>query len=273
MFSAKIPSQALAVPVQAARFGDAVYSAYATLSMDSRLRGNDRRRRLLLSGVALLLTGPGLAMAETDDQVAFFRAAQVDNYGAVQVLLQRGLDPNLHEPERGETGLIVAMRWDSNKVFKELLAHPKVNLEEASANGTTALMMAAFKHNKPAVRALIAKGAQVNRKGWTALHFAAASGDLDIMSILLEHHAYIDAGSPSDLTPLMLAAREGMEDAVKLLLEQGADATLKDGAFRIDAAEFATRAEKPWIAKAIKAHIAALAAKPAANPAVNPAVK
>ena len=217
------------------------------------------RRRLLLSAFALLLAGP--ALAETDDQVDFFRAAQVDNDGAVRAVLKRGLDPNVHEPERGETGLIVAMRWDANRVFKELLAHPKVNLEETSANGTTALMMAAFKHNKAAVQALIAKGAQVNRKGWTALHFAAAAGDLDIMSMLLEHHAYIDAGSPSGLTPLMLAAREGMEDAVKLLLEQGADATLKDGAYHVDAAEFATRAEKPWIAKAIHAHLAKLAAK------------
>eukprot|EP01034_Spumella_vulgaris_P036110 gene36110-44534_t len=121
--------------------------------------------------------------------------------------------------------------------------------------------MAAFKRNKRAVNAMLAKGAQVNRKGWTPLHFAAAAGDLDIMHILLEHHAYIDAGSPSGLTPLMLAAREGMEDAVKLLLEQGADATLKDGAFRIDAAEFAARADKPWITKAIQAHLAAKAPK------------
>jgi ankyrin repeat protein len=217
------------------------------------------KRRLLLSAFALMLAAP--AFAETEDDVAFFRAAQVDNTVTVGDLLKRGLDPNLHEPERGETALIIAMRHDANRVFKLLLEHPRIDLEAQSANGSTALMMAAFKHNKAAVKAMIAKGAQVNRKGWTPLHFAAAAGDLDIMNILLEHHAYIDAGSPSGLTPLMLAAREGMEDAVKLLLEQGADATLKDNAFRIDAAEFATRAEKPWITKAISAHLAAKAAK------------
>ena len=217
------------------------------------------KRRLLLSAIALVLTIP--AFAETEDQVDFFRAAQVDNVIVVRDVLKRGLDPNLHEPERGETGLIVAMRHDANRVFAILLQHPRIDLEAQSANGSTALMMAAFKHNKAAVAAMIAKGAQVNRKGWTALHFAAAAGDLDIMNMLLEHHAYIDAGSPSGLTPLMLAAREGMEDAVKLLLEQGADATLKDGAYRVDAAEFAIRAEKPWIAKAIKAHLAAKTAK------------
>lgn len=218
------------------------------------------KRRLLLTTFALLpLAWPALGQ-ESADQVTFFRAAQMDNDRAVREVLARGLDPNVHEPERGETGLIVAMRYDSNKVLNELLKHPKLNLEEASPNGTTALMMAAFKHNKAAVNALIARGAQVNRKGWTPLHFAATAGDLDIMGILLERHAYIDAASPTGFTPLMLAAREGKEEAVQLLLREGADATIKDEAFKIDAAEFARRADKPWIAKAIESHQAAAAA-------------
>jgi ankyrin repeat protein len=216
-------------------------------------------RRLLLSACVLLpVAWPALA-TESADQVAFFRAAQLDDERTVRAVLARGLDPNVHETDRGETGMIVAMRYDGNKVLNELLKHPRINLEEASPNGTTALMMAAFKHNKDAVNALIAKGAQVNRKGWTPLHFAATAGDLDIIAILLEHHAYIDAPSPTGFTPLMLAAREGQEDAVRLLLREGADATLKDGAFNIDAAEFARRAEKPWIAKAIESHLAASA--------------
>jgi uncharacterized protein len=222
------------------------------------------KRRQLLSALSLLpLAGPALAArpADTsDDQVAFFRAAQMDNDRTVREVLARGLDPNVHEPERGETGLIVAMRYDANKVLNELLKHPHIKLEEASPNGTTALMMAAFKQNKAAVSALIARGAQVNRKGWTPLHFAAAAGDVDIMSILLERYAYIDAPSPTGFTPLMLAAREGKEEAVQLLLREGADASIKDSAFKIDAAEFARRADKPWIAKAIESHQAASAA-------------
>lgn len=216
------------------------------------------KRRLLLSVCALLpLVLPAQAQ-ESDDQVAFFRAAQMDNDRVVRDVLARGLDPNVHESDRGETGLIVAMRYDSNKVLGEILKHPRVNLEETSPNGTTALMMAAFKQNKAAVNALIAKGAQVNRKGWTPLHFAATAGDLEIMAILLEHYAYIDAASPTGFTPLMLAAREGKEEAVQLLLREGADATIKDFAFKIDAAEFARRADKPWIAKAIESHQAAI---------------
>lgn len=222
------------------------------------------KRRQLLSVMSLLplaCSVPAAQGADTsDDEVALFRAAQMDNDRAVRDVLARGLDPNVHEPERGETGLILAMRYDANKVLNELLKHPRVNLEEASFNGTTALMMAAFKQNKAAVNALIARGAQVNRKGWTPLHFAAAAGDVGIMAILLERYAYIDAPSPTGFTPLMLAAREGKEEAVQLLLREGADATIKDEAFKIDAAEFARRADKPWIAKAIESHLAASAA-------------
>jgi ankyrin repeat protein len=193
---------------------------------------------------------------QSEDEVAFFRAAQVDDERTVRAVLARGLDPNVREPARGETGLIVAIRYEAMTVVRLLLAHPALKMEEQAANGNTALMMAAYQKDKAAVQALLAKGAQVNRPGWTALHYAAAAGDLDIMKLLLAQHAYIDAESPTGTTPLMLAAREGQEDAVQLLLEEGADATLKDRAWREDAAAFAVRAQKPWIAQRIRQHLA-----------------
>lgn len=194
--------------------------------------------------------------AASADAVAYFRAIPLDDERAVRTVLARGLNPNLRDPERGETGLIIAMRNDAMRVAQVLLAHPKVQVDAQAPNGNTALMMAAYQKNKPGVLALLAKGAQVNRPGWTALHYAAAAGDLDIMKLLLERHAYIDAESPTGTTPLMLAAREGQQEAVRLLLEEGADATLKDRAWNETAAEFALRAQKPWIAEQIGRHLA-----------------
>ncbi len=221
-----------------------------------------RRATAILASAALaVLAGPVCANAageEADveaDKVAFFRAVQIDDDRAVKALLARGLDPNLHDPERGETGLIMALRNDAMKVVRLLLSHSRLKVDEHSANGNTALMMAALQKNKVAVLALLDKGAQINRPGWTALHYAAAAGDLDIMKLLLARHAHIDAASPTGTTPLMLAAGEGQEEAVKLLLEQGADAALKDRAWRENAAEFAIRAQKPWIAEQIRKHL------------------
>ena len=196
--------------------------------------------------------------AAADQRFDLLRSAQMDDARTVKALLAAGLDPNLSEGERGESAMMVALRENSMRVFALLLAHPLINLEAASINGNTALMLAAFKHNKPALLALLAKGAQVNRPGWTALHFAAASGADEIVRILLEQHAYIDTESPNKITPVMIAAREGHLSTVQLLLDEGADATLRN-AEGVTAAEFAVRADKQFIADAIAAHLAARA--------------
>jgi ankyrin repeat protein len=96
-------------------------------------------------------------------------------------------------------------------------------------NGNTALMMAAFKRNRAAAEALIARGAAVNRAGWTPLHYAAASGDEAIARLLIKRGAKIDAVSPpasGAYTPLMMAAREAHPDMVAFLTEQGANPKL-----------------------------------------------
>jgi len=214
------------------------------------------KRRLVLLALSAALALPVLGAEQTDDEVDFFRAAQMDNASAIKKILARGLNPNVREPG-GETGLIVAMRYEANRVAALLMDQKGIDLEAKAPNGNTALMMAAFRQNKPMVLDMIRRGAQVNQKGWTALHYAAAAGSTEITAILLEHHAYIDAESPAGMTPLMMAAREGHENVVAQLLQEGADATLKDGGFHLTAAEFATKADKPWIAKTINAYLAA----------------
>lgn len=73
------------------------------------------------------------------------------------------------------------------------------------------------------------------------LHYAATNGHVPVIRLLLDKNAYIDAASPNGTTPLMMAAHYGSSDAVKLLLESGADPVLKN-IQGLSALDFANRA-------------------------------
>lgn len=217
-----------------------------------------RYRRLTIAALcvsAAAMLSPAMVRAQTDDEVDLLRAAQLDNVSGVSAALARGANPNVRDGS-GETALIVAMRNEAYRVASLLMKQPRIDLEARAPNGNTALMMAAFRGNKPAVVEMLAHGAKVEQPGWTALHYAVAAGSIEVAELLLERKAQIDAEAPSGMTPLMLAAREGQEKAVLFLLERGADPLRKDDGFHYTAAEFATKADKPWIARMINEFIA-----------------
>lgn len=191
------------------------------------------RRRLVLA-CALALAGGSAAAGAYED---FFRAIAVDNDAGLRDLLARGVDPNTLDP-KGQHGLFLAARDGSRKVFERLLQHPQIRPDEANAVGETPLMMAALRANLEAMTALIARGARINRPGWTPLHYAASSPSVAPVRLLVEQGAQIDARAPNGNTPLMLAARYGSEDSVTLLLQRGADRSLRNERNH-DAADYA----------------------------------
>ena len=172
----------------------------------------------------------------------FFVAIKQDDGRAVTELLKRGFDPNTPDP-KGLSGLHLALRDQSLKAAGALIDSPKTNVEIRSAQDESPLMMAALKGNVDLVRKLIDRGADVNKTGWTPLHYAATNGHLAIIQLLLDEHAYIDAESPNGSTPLMMAAHYGAPAAVKLLLEAGADPSLRNQ-LGLTAIDFANRANR-----------------------------
>jgi ankyrin repeat protein len=202
--------------------------------------------RVIGLAAAAMLPGRSFAGAFED----FFKFVALDNPREIEALLKRGFDPNVIEAKRGDTGLILALRESSMKVFDVLLRARGINIEAKAFNGDSALMIAAYKGNKPAVEALLAKGAEVNRPGWTPLHYAAAVGNTEIVQLFLDKSAYIDAESPSKMTPIMMAAAGGHIYTVKLLLDEGADATLKNSA-GMTAIDLAQKADHKDIAEGL----------------------
>jgi len=187
----------------------------------------------------------------------FFAAIRQDNAAAITQLLQRGFDPDTRDPS-GIPGLYLAIREPSLKAAQALIAWPKTNVEARTAQDESPLMMAALKGHIELVRQLIGRDADVNKPGWTALHYAATNGHVAVVQLLLDHHAYIDAESPNGTTPLMMAAQYGSPGAVKLLLEAGADPLLKNQ-LGLTAIDFAQRANRKDSADLIAAFVRARA--------------
>ena len=190
----------------------------------------------------IVLFGFNFTYAGSYDE--FFVAVKRDSPDEVRVLLQRGFDPNTVDP-KGRTGLHLALGEPSLKVAQVLIDWPKTNVEARNLSDESPLMIASLNGQLDMARKLIARDADVNKTGWAPLHYAATHGHLDVMRLLLENYAYIDAESPNKTTPLMMAASYGTPDAVKLLLEAGADPTLKNmqGLSAIDFAQRAGRAD------------------------------
>jgi ankyrin repeat protein len=182
--------------------------------------------------------------AHADAQLDLFRAARADNAGGVERLLERGVDPNVRD-DQGQTALLVAMREPSPKVVEVLIASPKVNVELRNSKDESPLMLAALKGQQDVVMKLIARDADINKPGWAPLHYAATNGHVAIMKVLLEKHAFIDAQSPNGTTPLMMAAMYGSSEAVKLLVDEGADQAMKNqqGMTALDFAKKANRGD------------------------------
>jgi ankyrin repeat protein len=155
---------------------------------------------------------------------------------------------------------MLAVREPSLKVAELLAAHPDTKTEVRNGKDESVLMLAALKGYLPLVQKLVDNDADVNKTGWTPLHYAASGGHVPVIAHLLDHSAYIDAESPNGTTPLMMAAMYGSPEAVKHLIQAGADLRLKNQ-LGLTALDFAIRGQRQNAKELIETGLARLAVR------------
>ncbi len=185
----------------------------------------------------------------------FFSAIEHDQADVVTALVSQGFDPNTVNA-KGAHPMLLAVRAGSFKVIDALLAAPAINVNALTEQSESPLMLAALAGNVDVCQKLIDAGADINKPGWTALHYAATSGNVPIIKMLLEHHAYVDTESPNGSTPLMMAAKYGTADAVRALLDGGADPMVKNS-LDLTALDFAYSNNRKDAAELIGAYVRA----------------
>jgi len=100
------------------------------------------------------------------------------------------------------------------------------NVNERSADGTTALHWAAHQGDRELVDLLLSRGADPNASNdydATPLSVAAEEADFEIVQALVAAGAEVNSKNREGQTPLMVVARTGHTDSARLLLDAGAD--------------------------------------------------
>jgi ankyrin repeat protein len=209
------------------------------------------RHRFIALLLICLSTGLGLSnLAYAANPKDYWVYVANDNVSAVNELLASGFDPNTRSPNQ-QTGLIQATRDGAWRVFDVLLEAPKINVDAVNQYNETPLMYVALIGDLPRLKRLIARGAKVNKEGWTPLHYAAVKARVEIAKFLLQSGALPNELSPDGDTALILAVRADSLETVQALINGGADPGLSNLSAQ-DAIDVARSRGKEDLAKALE---------------------
>ena len=131
------------------------------------------------------------------------------------------------------------------------------DVNAASADGSTALLWAVHRDDRPLIRRLLKAHAQVataNRYGATAMLEAAAFGDVAVMEQLLEAGADPGTANPDGETALMFVAHTSNVKAAQLLLEHGAQVDATERLRSQTALHFAAAQSQPAMVQLLLRH-------------------
>jgi ankyrin repeat protein len=207
--------------IYAAHFGDigsvqALLGAKGDPNLTNRYGVGPMHEAALRADAGLLRTlldaGANVDLALPQGETPLMLASRTSGVDAVRLLIEHGANVNVVERWQGETPLMYAAAFDRGKVAAALIA--------AGADLNARTPVNDLPDRKPAVRYFV----EIPSAGLTPVMFAARSGAVSVLRVLIEAKADIDAKTPEGFSPVVIALDNLHFDAAKVLVEGGASA-------------------------------------------------
>ncbi len=210
----------------------------------------------------LLQHGADVNGRNRDDNTALHLALFLGHAETAELLLKSGADVSVKNND-GATSLdMLGVPWEMTRLLtkpmgieleREQVEAGRAKIRElfgvddafkgADTSSPQFLSAVAFTGDVSVMKQVLAGGADPNtmdpQSGSTVLATAALMGHTEVVALLLEHGADVNAKSRDGGTALHTAAFLGRAETVKLLLDKGADTTLRNniGSIAIDGAK------------------------------------
>ena len=185
--------------------------------------------------VNILLSRPGINvnLANSIGATPLFAAAQYGHLEVARMLLQQPkINPSIGTSNNGTTPLTVAACFGHEEMVELLLSSGNIKINLRQKDGATALFGAVQKNRPKVVKLLISKGADVNLPLWEGtapLCVAAFQGYNEVVELLVNTPGIqIDQSGADKATPLYYACYQEHKEIVRLLLNNGADPNTAD---------------------------------------------
>ena len=199
--------------------------------------GSALRRYVKAASIARSLT-PSMQNLNMDDEPRHtFLPESVNTTSSTHLPQVSDATEKVRKADNQRTALHKAAKSGEELYIVEILLENGADVNAKTADGTTALHLAAQYGNENAARVLLEHGANVHARivppkdnlmgrkfvgGRTPLHWAAVEGHDAVVELLLDHHADPGAKNTTYRTPLQEAIMHGNELVARILIKRGA---------------------------------------------------